>query len=214
MTPLIYTGAGTDQSAASLFSTGWTSGANVYSTAITVTTTMTRYSVTATIPSGTTQIGLSFTYAPTGTAGANEWFQIEGEQFEIGSVATNFTRAGGTIQGELAACQRYYFRTTATSQAYTAFTGTGIASSTTGAFIPIVPPVTMRVFPTVIDASNLRLTDYVGAAAITGANIDGGSSPSLIVMYAGVASGLTQYRPYVVSANNNTAAYLGFGAEL
>jgi hypothetical protein len=29
-------------------------------------------------------------------------------QLEIGSVVTSFSRAGGTIQGELSACQRYY----------------------------------------------------------------------------------------------------------
>ena len=35
-------------------------------------------------------------------------------QLELGSTASTFSRAGGTIQGELAACQRYYYRITST----------------------------------------------------------------------------------------------------
>lgn len=36
-------------------------------------------------------------------------WDITGVQLEIGAVATTFSRAGGTIGGELSLCQRYYF---------------------------------------------------------------------------------------------------------
>jgi hypothetical protein len=44
------------------------------------------------------------------TVAINEYFQITQVQIEAGSVATPFSRAGGPIQGELAACQRYYYK--------------------------------------------------------------------------------------------------------
>jgi hypothetical protein len=42
------------------------------------------------------------------TIAANDYFQISQMQLEAGSVATAFQTATGTLQGELAACQRYY----------------------------------------------------------------------------------------------------------
>jgi hypothetical protein len=41
----------------------------------------------------------------------NDYFQVAQVQIEASNLATSFTRAGGTIQGELAACQRYYQKT-------------------------------------------------------------------------------------------------------
>jgi hypothetical protein len=83
-----------------------------YNAAITLTggTTWTRYSVTVAIPSNAQSAGVNLYWNPTGTAGAADYYEITGVQVEIGSVATPFSRAGGTIQGELAACQRYYQR--------------------------------------------------------------------------------------------------------
>jgi hypothetical protein len=108
----IQTGTGTDQS---LYS-GFTGQA----TALTIapgsggqpalTTSWQRYSATTSsaIASTVTQLGISLLTGGTGTAGATDYFDVTGVQLEIGSTATAFSRAGGTIQGELAACQRYY----------------------------------------------------------------------------------------------------------
>jgi len=41
-----------------------------------------------------------------------DYFQLSQVQLEIGSTATPFSRAGGTIGGELALCHRYYWRDT------------------------------------------------------------------------------------------------------
>ena len=64
-------------------------------------------------------------------------------QLELGSVATTFSRAGGTIQGELGSCQRYY---------YTPTGGIGLVANyyfTTNVYAYINLPVSMRATPTI-----------------------------------------------------------------
>jgi hypothetical protein len=100
----LFTGTGTDQPLQSF--TGFATAVN--STA-TLTTSWARYSYTITLGSTVTEFGLNFNFVPVGTAGAADYFDVTGVQIELGSVATTFKRAsGGTIQGELAACQRYF----------------------------------------------------------------------------------------------------------
>jgi len=211
LTPVIFTGTGTDQGAAALFSSGWTGGAFAYNTAQTVTTTMARYSVTVTLASTVREVTIGFSYNPTGTAGANEWYQIEGVQVEYGSYPTTFSRAGGTIQGELAACQRYYFRSNAGS-AYAPLSGTKGAFSTTSAQVPVYFPVQMRVKPTSIDYANIILSD--GAGAITPSSVVLGAVSPLLGAADGAATGLTQFRPYTYVDAGSSTGYIGFSAEL
>jgi hypothetical protein len=202
----LYQGTGTDQNF-----TAFTGGTNQTATK-TISTTNTRYTVTFAVPSGTTQLALGFLYATTGTAGAADYVQIQKVQLELGSVATPFSRAGGTLQGELAACQRYYFRKN-TSGVYLTRMGLGFAISTTRAEMQIVMPVQMRITPSSVDYSTVALADGVNAnVTVTSVVLD---SPSSDVpnVYMDVASGLTQYRLYQLEANS-ASGYIGFSAEL
>lgn len=102
----LVTGTGTDQN--NIVGAGYTNGTNIVSSTATLTTTWQRFTYTATVGATATQLGVQWNFTPTGTAGANDYYEVTGVQLELGSVATPFSRAGGTIQGELAACQRYY----------------------------------------------------------------------------------------------------------
>jgi hypothetical protein len=125
---------------------------------------------------------------------------ITGVQLEVGSVPTTFRRAGGTIQGELAACQRYYQRITATTDAPLAH---GIASSTTVAAIYLPLPVTMRTTPSVsaTNVSSYYATNYSTYPALTALSLYVGT-PNYLRLSATVASGLTLSAAIWVGATN------------
>ena len=97
---IVFFGTGTDQNPVGM--TGQTS--NV--TSISASTDWTSYTKTVTVPAGTTQITVGFSFTPTGTAGANDWFEVAEVQFERGSVATPYEHR--SFGDELARCQRYF----------------------------------------------------------------------------------------------------------
>jgi len=99
----VYMGTGTDENLPAAGYTGQTSS----STSVTLTTSWQRFTHTFTPASTVTEMGPEFGWTPTGTAGTNDYFEITGVQLEVAGSASAFSRAAGTIQGELAACQRY-----------------------------------------------------------------------------------------------------------
>jgi len=198
----------------------------------TISTSWTRYTVTFTVPSisgktiGTAgdsnlqfllwiSAGSDFN-ARTGSIGLqNNTFQFWGVQVEAANTASNFQTATGTKGGELALCQRYYYRAVTPENAYGAF-GTGIGRTSTTAYGLIPLPVPMRITPTSIEYSAVRADDGSGAtgsaSSITiSTNFTSRNIGALDMTFA---SGITQYRPYVLEANNSTAAYVAFSAEL
>ena len=107
-------------------------------------TSWTRKSVTFTVPSDALGLRLYFFNSAVQASGVSSW--TTGVQLEVGSTATTFSRAGGTIAGELAACQRYFLRLGKTV-AYQKY-GNGYQQTTTSSAFAI-PFNTMRATPTV-----------------------------------------------------------------
>jgi hypothetical protein len=151
-----------------------------------------------------------FDIVPTGTAGVDDYFEITGVQIDIGSVALPFRTYAATIQGELAACQRYYVQLGG-SAIYERL-ALGIWSPTTNFAITVNLPVTLRVGATAITYSTLTSYDANAFYAISSITIDAASKNSLQLNAATAAS--TQYRPGQLLTNNSTSGYLGISAEL
>lgn len=143
-----------------------------------------------------------------GTTNGATW-QITGVQLEAGSVATPFERRD--YGRELMICQRYYARLTAGTGTFTAF-GAGTFGGASQGNIYLKYPTTMRASPT-FSQSNCAVSDGPANIAVSSvSNFFGGSDSSLVTL--ALASSGTQYRGATLVANNNTAAFIDFSAEL
>jgi hypothetical protein len=212
VTAQVYTGTGTDQGAASLNTAAWTGFATPISSTFTPTTTRTRYTFTGTIGSGINELAISLTWSGSGTAGTNDYVDITGVQLEVGSNATPFERRlYGT---EFMLCQRYYYRISS-GGVYTQF-AIGTCTTSTGTFVGMPLPVTMRATPTAIDtaaAGNFLIFDGAANVAVTTLAIYSAAPNSLALQTVNPAT-LTQTRPAMLESNGGSAAYIGVTAEL
>jgi hypothetical protein len=119
-----------------------------------ITTSWQRFTISVTVPSvsGKT-IGTSSYVTPiltTSSLTGSQTIDTWGWQMESGSTATAFQTATGTIQGELAACQRYYYL-------HSSGDGFDIAGgwyySSTSVRTSVKFPVAMRIAPSLIASS-------------------------------------------------------------
>lgn len=206
----VYYGTGTDQAPY-----GFTGATTVATSTVTLTASWQRFTMTGTVNAAATQIGMNFTFNGAGTAGAADYFEITGVQLEAGSVATPFARNGANIAAELAACQRYYWRTTSGS-AYTTLCTSGYSLSTTAFAALIKMPVTMRIAPTAVDYSTLYIAQRTTTTAdvvVTSATLGEANQEIAQVTFSG-SGGLTANHSGYIKSNNSASAYIGLSAEL
>jgi hypothetical protein len=201
---LVRTGTGTDQ----MPFNAYTGGSTSFSAAVTLTTTWQRFTATATIPTTATEIAPQFYYIPVGTASTNDYYEVTGVQLETAGTASAYSPNTSTYEAELAACQRYYFRSNNSGNGFARY-GIGRASSSTNIEAPIYVPVPMRVAPTSVDFSNMTTTTANNISAIAL------NQPTTNVAFVDcTCSGLTTGQAVVLMGNNSTAAFIGFNAEL
>jgi hypothetical protein len=205
------------------------SAVSVPLSAITISTSWTRYSATVAVPSisgktiGTANdsklnlllwvsAGSTFASRASSIGVQNNTFDIWGVQLEAGPVATPFRRNANSLQGELAACQRYYFRLS-TGGNFRPY-GNGLAGNTTDTDIVVNHPTMMRVPPTSVEFSNLLLSDKISGFSVSSLTLShAGENKSLL---AAVSSGLIAFRPYNLLNNGGASSvgHIGFSAEL
>jgi hypothetical protein len=203
-------GTGTDQN---IISGGFTGKTNVGGGTATLTTTWQRFTYTGTVATTTTQLGLQFYYTPVGTAGAADFFEITGVQVELGSVPTVFKRSngsGGTIQGELAACQRYFY---AINQSTGGAIGNGGYFSTTQYQLSITFPVVLRTAASFTRSAAAAIGVYRngGATASTAIALDATNVQGCDINVTTATSVVGQAGFARFDGSNN---YLWFSAEL
>ena len=174
---------------------------------VTLSTSWVRYSVTGTVPSisgktigsaGDNALLIEF-YVSVGTGLTaygtqglqSNTFDIWGVQVEAGSVATPFTTATGTFQGELAACQRYAW--VADLSTVSVVSGAGFTTSAAAFTIPF--PVPMRTAPSATSSGTFTANENgVGTRTFTALGSFGARTTALSFEMSG-SSGLTVGKP-------------------
>jgi hypothetical protein len=201
-----------------------------YAGQATLSTSWARYSLTVAVPSisgktlGTTEdgdLGIELIVsagsdfnARTGSLGIqSNTFEFWGVQVEEADTASPFQTASATKQGELALCQRYYFRTTASAGSQTATGIMGITNSTTNLVGVVRPPVTMRAIPSSVEFSAVGVqTTGSALTAISAITISADTTNDTSQLNC-TSSGFTA-NLYGLVRGTTGAGYVGLSAEL
>ena len=196
-----------------VFGSGGSTAVNTNLGVVTLSTSWTRYSVTGTVASVTgktigagsysrftawVSAGTDFAARTNSIGIQSNTFDIWGLQVEYGSKMTPFqTASGGSIQNELAMCQRYY------QQGNYGWAGVG-TSTTVVALFGNFPP--MRTAPSITASAALKVTDasttdFTQSSISIGVNSGSRITNSSVFASVSDFTGITQFRPMFLIPN-------------
>jgi hypothetical protein len=209
------------------FGSGGSSAVNIIPAQITIGTSWNKYSTTFTIPSITGKtIGANSTLVVQlwVSAGSNfnsqtnslgiqsNTFDIWGVQLEAGPTATPFRRNTNSIQGELAACQRYYQRITSDA-GFGVIGGSGFSISATIARMQFPLLTTLRANPTSVEFSGIGVWDTANVYNISAVALTNVGTPNAASLQV-TANFMTAFRPATFICQASAGGFLAINAEL
>ena len=124
---------------------------------------MTRYAFTGVVPAAATQLGLLLSFAPSGTAGADDSISINGVQLEIGPSASPFERIDAQVALEI--CQRYAWAIP--EPAAGVVISAGMNAGASAQLFYLATPVQFLRAPSVTVAAGSFKTNQAGTATAT-----------------------------------------------
>jgi hypothetical protein len=211
------------------FGSGGSSQVLTYGGQVTISTSWARYSITVNVPSvsGKTLVdansflqislwcsGGSDFNSRSGSIGLqNGTFDFWGVQVEAGSTATSFQTATGTIQGELAACYRYFQRIADGSGGVDGYIANSIAFGTTTAYgvMQFIAPFRSNPTTTLTSGNFEALEGSGGIKSLSSMTFTNPTTTTQLI--GGTTSGLTSGQALLMRTGS-TAFVLDISAEL
>jgi hypothetical protein len=198
------------------FGSGGSAAVNSFVITPTLTTSWARYSATIAIPSisGKTIGTSSYLEIFIGRAITSSAIVLDfwGVQVEESSVATAFQTATGTIQGELAACQYYTKRITASASGDSMF-GVGVTDSTVSSKWHNISFPTMRTAPSLTALSKGAVFSYTNGWAVGTLTLTTATTTNVTLAASGMSS-FTAGQTAWLGGNSGTAFDILLVSEL
>lgn len=183
-----------------------------YSATQSTTTTMARKYAVYDVPSDCKSLRIVAGSAVNITSGNT--MTITGVQLEVGSVPTEFRRAGGTIAGEFQSCMRYFYRMVDTTSQ--CVPGAIYFDSTSTAVMSLGFPVVMRTNPSLTaTASNFRIGSHGGVfTTCNSISLFDATNESVTIVWGVATTPFTAGYSGRVNAIASGSPTLDFSAEL